>query len=42
MNKDKGIFNTINYWNENYPKMQHLGISSTESEKGNLYLIKMV
>ena len=35
MYKDKGIYNTINYWKENHPNIHHLGISSTEfqSEK---------
>ena len=39
MYKDKGIFNTINYWNENHPNIHHLGISSTESQSENDYFI---
>ena len=30
MYKDKGIYNTINYWKENHPNIHYLGISSTE------------
>ena len=39
MYKDKGIYNTINYWNENHPNMHHLGISSTESQSEKDYFI---
>ena len=39
MYKDKGIFNTINYWNENHPNIHHLGISSTESQSEKDYFI---
>ena len=37
--KDKGIYNTINYWNENHPNIHHLGISSTESQSEKDYFI---
>jgi poly-gamma-glutamate synthesis protein (capsule biosynthesis protein) len=37
--KDKGIFNTINFWNEKHPKIHHLGISSTESQSEKDYFI---
>ena len=37
--KDKGIDNTINYWNENHPNIHHLGISSTESQSEKDYFI---
>ena len=39
MHKDKGIYNTINYWNENHPNIHHLGISSTESQSEKDYFI---
>jgi poly-gamma-glutamate synthesis protein (capsule biosynthesis protein) len=39
MYKDKGIYNTINYWNENHPNIHHLGISSTESQSEKDYFI---
>jgi len=39
MYKDKGINNTINFWNSNYPNITHLGISSTESESEKDYFI---
>ena len=37
--KDKGIFNTINFWNEKHLKIHHLGISSTESQSEKDYFI---
>jgi len=39
MYKDKGIYNTINYWKENHPNIHHLGISSTESQSEKDYFI---